>query len=93
MWEIAIFILCSAIWSSFYTLSQVENDTVKEIIIWVGLWTTLSTWIVLILYDFIDKPKAIAWVALLTWWLGTKITSAFGEKLLNKLTDIWKKNE
>ena len=91
--EIIIFVICSAIGSSFYTLSIKDNDTLKELIIWVWLGTCLSVWIVLILYDFINKPTACAWVSLLTWWLWTKFTSSFGKKILSNFTEIWKKNE
>lgn len=91
--EVAIFILCSVMWASAYSLSIPENDTMREFLISTFLWTCLSTWIVLIINDFIQRNKACAWLALLTWALWVNFTSKLWSDIIYNITDkLWKKD-
>ena len=92
--EVLIFVLCSAMGASAYSLSVPANDTIRELLISTFLWTCLSTWIVLIINDFIQRDRACAGLALLTWALWTRFTSELGSKLINNITDkLWNKKD
>lgn len=90
--DILIFILAWTFWSLFYTLSQPANDKLSEIIVSTWLWTCLSVWITLIIYDILHKELTCIWIALLSWALWTNYTSWVGKTIINKFIK-WEKKK